>query len=98
MTQPNPYIIIPSGGPAGPFWGVMRQSGLIVASQIIERYYAELLVTIGNLDQDDFDTVRMVGKYFAEIQKHEEIILGTEDVIRMAIKAIANHVTELTNG
>jgi hypothetical protein len=97
MTQLNKYILIPPGGPAGPFWGVMRQSGLVVATQIAERDHAQLLVTIGNISAGDFDTVRAVGRRFAEIWSHNPDPGAEDYIVRSVIEAIADHVAELTN-
>jgi hypothetical protein len=61
------WILSPPGGPAGPFWGVVTQTGKVIASQIIEREHAEILRIIGNvLEGDDF-TIRQIGNYTDEI-------------------------------
>jgi hypothetical protein len=100
MAHPNPYMLIPPGGPSGPFWGVMRQSGLIVAMQIQERETAELLVTVLNIVDGDFDTIHAVA---GEIAREYEKIWGSstnpgaEDyLVRQLGGALVNHVRKLT--
>lgn len=66
-SQPNPYMLIPPGGPSGPFWGVMRQSGLIIATQIQERDTAELLIAVLSIIDGDFDTVQAVAREYEKI-------------------------------
>lgn len=48
MTQekhtPGPYIIVPPGGPAGPFWGIVSQVGTAVAMQIFSEADALAIV------------------------------------------------------
>lgn len=44
MTE-GPYIIIPPGGPAGPFYGLMNQKGNIVATQIVGEENAKFLAS-----------------------------------------------------
>lgn len=67
MTQQDMCMIIPPGGPSGPFWGVVRQSGLIIATQIQERETAVLLAVILNIIDGDFDTIEAIGKEFKSL-------------------------------
>jgi hypothetical protein len=61
------WILSPPGGPAGPFWGIVTQTGKVIALQIIEREHAEILRIAGNvLEGDDF-TVSQIGNYTDEI-------------------------------
>lgn len=44
MTE-GPYIIIPPGGPSGPFYGLMNAKGNIVATQIAGEENAAFLAS-----------------------------------------------------
>ena len=45
IMTPGPYIIIPPGGPAGPFYGLMNAQGNIVATQIVGEDNAAFLAS-----------------------------------------------------
>lgn len=62
MPQVDKWILSPPGGPAGSFWGIVTQSGRVIALQILEREHAEILLTVGNLLAGDPDTTRIVSK------------------------------------
>ncbi len=85
MTNQNPnidkWILSEPGGPAGPFYGIVTQSGRVIALQIVEREHAEILRTIGNILIGDYDTVEKAGKHLAEILHGDNIaqINGMED-------------------
>ncbi len=51
------YVLSPPGGPAGPFWGVVSQSGQVIALQILERQHANQLVVLHNILSGDKDTL-----------------------------------------
>jgi hypothetical protein len=92
MTKSEKYILIPPGGPSGPFWGVMKQSGPLVAMQIVEQETAELLITILSITDGDFDTVQAVAKEFRKIWDSNPD-LGAEDyLVRQFGGALVNHV------
>lgn len=55
------WILSHPGGPAGPFWGIVTQSGRVVALQIVEREHAEILQIMGNLLAFDPSTTQEVG-------------------------------------
>ena len=61
------WILRPPGGPAGPFWGIVTQSGKVIALQILERKHAEVLRIVGNVAQGDGDAIMEVEKYTDEI-------------------------------
>lgn len=50
MTE-GPYIIIPPGGPAGPFYGLMNAKGNIVATQIVGEENAAFLASSWEMRQ-----------------------------------------------
>ncbi len=39
--QVDKWLISEPGGPAGPLWGIVTQSGRVIALQIVERQHAE---------------------------------------------------------
>lgn len=65
--QVDKWILSPPGGPAGPFWGIVTQSGKVIALQIVEREHAEILRIAGNLLAGDFGTNRDVGERLVEV-------------------------------
>lgn len=67
MTDIDKWILSPPGGPAGPFWGIVTQSGKVIALQILERKHAEVLRIVGNVVQGDEDTIIEIEKYTDEI-------------------------------
>lgn len=69
MTDQNQnlWMLIRPGGPAGLTWGVVAQTGQVIASQIDLVEHARLLITTGNIEQGDFDTVREVARELREI-------------------------------
>ena len=61
QTQTPPvdkWLISEPGGPAGPFWGIVTQSGRVIALQIVERQHAEILRIMGNIMARDEDTIK----------------------------------------
>lgn len=58
--QIDKWILSPPGGPAGPFWGIVTQSGKVIALQIDNRVNARILQIMGNVLAGDFDTNRAV--------------------------------------
>lgn len=55
--QVDKWLISEPGGPAGPFWGIVTQSGRVIALQIVERQHAEILRIMGNIVSGDNDTI-----------------------------------------
>ncbi len=96
MAQPNPYILIPPGGPSGPFWGIMRQSGLIIATQIQEWEIAELLIAVLNIIDGDFDTVQAVAREYEKIWDNNPDPGAEDYLVRQLGGALVNHVRKLT--
>ncbi len=96
MGQPNPYILIPPAGPAGPFWGIMRQSGLIIATQIQERDTAELLIAVLSIIDGDFDTVQAVAREYEKIWDSNPDPGAEDYLVRQLGGALANYVEKLT--
>jgi hypothetical protein len=56
----NKWIIGKPGGPSGPFWSVVSQSGEVIAMQITEDKWAEMLATSGNAFKGDFDLLNVM--------------------------------------
>lgn len=92
MAQPNPYMLVPPGGPSGPFWGVMRQSGLIVATQIQERDTAELLIAVLSIIDGDFDIVQAVAREYGEIWDSNPDPGAEDYLVRQLGGALVNYV------
>lgn len=90
----NRWMLIPPGGPSGPFWGVMAQNGNIKALRMVDRATAEFLVLAGNAVQCDFDIVHNAGIRLREILKRDHpttsiIDEGAEDyMIRSVLEAV----------
>jgi len=78
-AQADKWILSPPGGPAGPFWGIVTQSGKVIALQVVEREHAEILRIIGNVLIGDDATVRRIANHTDEIPIRAviEAILGT---------------------
>ena len=91
------WILSPPGGPAGPFWGIVAQSGRVIALQIVEQQHAEILRIMGNLLAGDFDINRAVGKCLYKIldQDHPGRIQGDEDYI---VRVVAEAILGLASG
>lgn len=69
MSTPDneKWIIGEPGGPAGPFYSVVSQSGRVIAMQIPNKETARLLVLIRNATIGDFDTVHAAGRKLYDI-------------------------------
>lgn len=91
MDEQDLYMLIP---PSGPFWGVMRQSGLIIASQIQERETAELLVVVLNIIDGDFDTVGAISKEFRSLWDANPDPGAEDYLVRQFSTALANYVND----
>jgi hypothetical protein len=97
-NQINRWMLIPPGGPSGPFWGVMAQNGNMKALRMVDQTTAEFLVLAGNVAQCDFDLVHNAGIRLREILERDfpdnspdemPITPGDEDyVIRSVLEAI----------
>lgn len=95
--QVDKCILSPPGGPAGPFWGVVKQRGRVVAMQIMMREDAEILRAVKNLMAGDFDTNRDVGRQLIKIlgRDFELYDAGSEDYLVQAVsEAILGVVKE----
>lgn len=80
--QVDKWILSPPGGPAGPFWGIVTQSGKVIALQIVERENAEILRVVGNVLAGDDATVRKVAERLTSIFNETldaETMLGSND-------------------
>jgi len=99
-------MLIPPGGPSGPFWGVMGiPMGPIVALQMANEQSARFLVQAGNAALCDFDTVHEAGIRLRDVFKKDfpdstldemPVKPGDEDyVIRAVMEAIfgQDHLT-----
>lgn len=100
-NRTNKLIPIPPGGPNDPFWGVMTQSGLIIAPQMATEEYAKFLVQAGNAAQCDFETIQTASIKLREIMKRDlkkedddlPVDRGAENyVIRAVMEAIFGEV------
>ncbi len=60
MKDTDKYMLSPPGGPAGPFWGVVSQKGRVVALQIIDRPFANLIVSVLNALNGDEATMQAI--------------------------------------
>lgn len=68
----NELLPIPPGGPAnGSFWGVMAQSGLVIAPQMAMEEYAKFLVQAGNAAQCNFETIQKASIRLREIMERD---------------------------
>lgn len=89
--QIDKWILSPPGGPPGPFWGIVTQSGKVIALQIDNHVNAKILQIMGNLLAGDFDTNRAAGKCLYKIldQDHPGRLQGDEDyMVRVVAEAI----------
>ncbi len=69
QTQTPPvdkWLISEPGGPAGPFWGIVTESGRVIALQIVERQHAQMLLVLGNLLGGDVETIEKVNRYYGD--------------------------------
>lgn len=67
ITSNERWIIGEPGGPSGPFYSVVSQSGRVIAMQIIDRRIAEALVKMHHAIIGDFDTTHEAGKKLGDI-------------------------------
>jgi hypothetical protein len=95
MHSNDKWIIGKPGGPSGPFWSVVSRSGEVIAMQITEDKWAELLVKTGNAVRGDFNTVHEAGKRLRSIidndvsSKCPIIDEGSEDyIVRCVVEAL----------
>jgi len=65
--QVDKWLISEPGGPPGPFWGIVTQSGRVIALQIVQRQNAEILLTIGNILAGDNNTTKEVSDHLSSI-------------------------------
>lgn len=91
--QVDKWILSYPGGPAGPFWGIVTQSGKVIALQIIEREHAESLLIIGNVLGGHLATVRKVAERLTLIFSETldvETMLGNDEgyFINSVIEAV----------
>ena len=95
--QVDKWILSPPGGPAGPFWGIVTQSGKVIAFQIIEQQYAETLRIMGNLLAGDFDTHKAAGKCLFEILDRDfpDRLQGGEDYEGYMVRAVVEVILGL---
>ena len=79
------------GGPSGPFYSVVRQDGRVIAMQITQRQYAELLQRAGQAMDGDFDTIDLATKRLKEIFKDSifSVDEGSEAyIVRSVVEAL----------
>jgi hypothetical protein len=82
MTE-GPYIIIPPGGPAGPFYGLMNARGNIVATQIAGEENTKFLASSWEMWQLliaiwESKAAQMAMPY-ETLKKFDKFMLGEED-------------------
>jgi RNA processing factor Prp31 len=88
------WIVGEPGGPAGPFWSVVSQSGRVIAMQIIEEKDARLIASLGAILACDFNTIKAKAERLRDIEsrdfdEYRPIVRGEEDyVIRAVIEAL----------
>ncbi len=71
------WILSPPGGPAGPFWGIVTQSGRLIALQIVEKTHAEMFRIVGELVNGGDD--REIVDRFLDALDHSNINLNHRD-------------------
>ncbi|HUV64036.1 MAG TPA: hypothetical protein VMW24_09065 [Sedimentisphaerales bacterium] len=79
------------GGPSGPFYSVVRQDGRVIAMQITDRKYAELLQRAGQAMEGDFDTIEWTTRRLKEIFKDSifSVDEGSEAyIVRSVVEAL----------
>lgn len=59
------------GGPAGPFYSVVKPTGQVIALQITDKRYAELIADLGAILNCDFDTVHEAGRKLGDIFRRD---------------------------
>lgn len=91
MTETR-YVLSPPGGSAGPFWGVVSQSGQVIALQVLERQHANQLVILRNISVGDTETLKQVQ---VQSQAYAKELLANYQgddleglLIKIAVKAI----------
>lgn len=97
--QVDKWILSPPGGPAGPFWGIVTQSGRVIAFQIIEREHAEILQIIGNVLAGDDATIGKVAKKVTVIFDNTldiETMLGPNNDESYFIRSVIEAVLEIS--
>jgi hypothetical protein len=68
------------GGPSGPFYSVITSQGTVVAMQITEQKYAQLLQWAGNAFEGDTDTVQEAAKRLRKIFERDAMNEYTDDI------------------
>ena len=61
--QVDRWLLSEPGGPAGPFWGIVTQSGRVIALQIVECQHAEILQIMWNIVSGDEDTIKELSSH-----------------------------------
>jgi hypothetical protein len=81
------YNIGLPGGMNGPFYSIIKSNGNIVAMQITEKKYAEMIKTMGDAMEGDFDTTHAAGKRLSKILKRDKVKVptGSEDYLIQAV-------------
>jgi len=83
-------IGLPSGI-NGPFYSIVKSNGNVVAMQITEKEYAEMIKKMGDATEGDFDTIHTAGKRLSKILKRDRVKVGDglEDyLIRAVMEAL----------
>lgn len=84
-------ILSPPGGPAGPFWGVISQTGRVLATRIVAREDANLLLVVHNAligDPDTLEKIRDQTKDVRDLLDDREGTSSDHFITRAIIKAI----------
>jgi len=81
------------GGPNGPFYGVVSQTGEVIVLQAGSKERAELIAKLGAIIDYDFNTVHEAGRRLRQTLTREKtessVDLGAEDyVVRLVIEAL----------
>lgn len=87
------WIISPPGGPAGPFYGVISQTGEVIVLQAGSKERAELIVKLGAILDYDFNAIHEAGRRLRKILERDgaetAVSHGAEDyTVRAVIEAL----------
>lgn len=87
------WIVGEPGGPSGPFYSVVSQTGEAIALQVVSQERAEQIAKLGAILDMDFDTVTSAGRKLKHILNRDNadslIDPGAEDyIVRAVIEAL----------
>lgn len=87
------WIVSPPGGPDGPFYGVVSQTGEVIVLRAGSKARAELIAKLGAILDYDFRTINEAGLNLRRILvrdgAHGAVDLGADDyVVKSVIEAL----------